>query len=53
MPVYLDFLQVAGKKLQLALCGSNLPTLLECQTTQHLLVVTKDLSYCRELTLTL
>ena len=28
MPVYLDFLQVAGKKLQLALCGSNLPTLL-------------------------
>ena len=29
MPVYLDFLQVTGKKLQLALCGSNLPTLLE------------------------
>ena len=29
MPVYLDFLQVAEKKLQLALCGSNLPTLLE------------------------
>ena len=29
MPVYLDFLQVVEKKLQLALCGSNLPTLLE------------------------
>ena len=29
MPVYLDFLQVAKKKLQLALCGSNLPILLE------------------------
>ena len=29
MPVYLDFLQVAKTKLQLAVCGSNLPTLLE------------------------
>ena len=29
MPVILHFLQVAEKKLQLALCGSNLPTLLE------------------------
>ena len=29
IPVYLDFLQVAKKKLQLAVCGSNLPTLLE------------------------
>ena len=29
MPVYLDFLQVAEKKLQLALCGSNLTTSLE------------------------
>ena len=29
MPVYLGFLQVAENKLQLALCGSNLTTLLE------------------------
>ena len=29
MPVYLDFFQVAEKTFQLALCGLNLPTLLE------------------------
>ena len=35
MPVYLVFLQVAKKNLQLALCGPNLPASLEAGKLQY------------------